>query len=43
VMLAAKAHRAIRETSGTANMLTRNTRMGRERTGRRIAAIAPHM
>src|SRR5690348_5058712 len=42
VMLAAKPHSASSETKGTANMLIRNTLMGRERTGRRIAAIAPH-
>src|ERR1700746_3996303 len=41
VMLAAKPHSASRETRGTANMLIRNTLMGRERTGR-LNAIAPH-
>ena len=41
VMLAAKPHSASRETRGTANMLIRNTLMGRERTGR-LTAIAPH-
>src|SRR5437762_7661323 len=41
VMLAAKPHRASRETRGTANMLIRKTLMGRERTGR-LTAIAPH-
>ena len=40
VMLAAKPHSASRETRGTANMLIRNTLMGRERTGR-LTAIAP--
>ncbi len=42
VMLAAKPHSASSETRGTANMLTRNSLMGRERTGRRKNAIAPH-
>ena len=42
VMLAAKPHSASRETRGTANMLIRNSLMGRERTGRRTNAIAPH-
>ena len=41
VMLATKPHSASRETRGTANMLIRNTLMGRERTGR-LNAIAPH-
>src|ERR1700730_19357090 len=41
VMLAAKPYSASRETRGTANMLIRNTLMGRERTGR-LNAIAPH-
>jgi hypothetical protein len=41
-MLAAKPHSATRETKGTANMLIRNNLMGRERTGRRKNAIAPH-
>src|SRR5215470_1895419 len=42
VMLAAYPHSASSETRGTANMLIRNTLMGRERTGRRKIAIAPH-
>src|SRR5689334_12663947 len=41
VVLAAYAYSATRETRGTANMLIRNRRMGRERPGRRDRAIAP--
>ena len=41
VVLAAYAYSATRETRGTANMVIRNRRMGRERAGRRDRAIAP--
>src|SRR5581483_10599606 len=41
VVLAAYAYSASRETRGTANMLIRNRRMGRERPGRRDRAMVP--